>query len=171
MTTLRPALLVLALTLAASADALASAPSLPSIGLIDRGGVTTTYANNPDVRLADVALDDGGGGGAGGGNLLPAIVSFFIPGLGQIIWQNQLVKGVVLFLGAVLLNGALWNFLGSAGLVALVYHVVVAYDAWVGGSLIPNFGGGGGSGGDIGPDEREAQLVAMRVQSARPVER
>lgn len=166
---LRLVAFLFAFALLAPGSARASVTSLASISLIDRGQVTTSYANDRDVRLADTRLDAGGGDGAVPNNVLAAIVSFFLPGVGQIIWQNQLVKGIVLFAVALALHGALWGFLGRAGLLTFAYHLLVAYDAYVGGSFIPNFGGGGG-GGDLAPEEREALLVATRVLEARPVE-
>ncbi|MEM6672325.1 MAG: hypothetical protein AAF726_05745 [Planctomycetota bacterium] len=60
------------------------------------------------------------------GNVLAALASFFLPGLGQLV-QGRLLSALFLFLSTSI-GYALW-FLILPGLVALVLHVVAIVDA------------------------------------------
>lgn len=63
-------------------------------------------------------------GQGSGGNVLAAIASFFIPGLGQLV-QGRALRGVVMFA----LTGVLW--LITFGFGGWIGHVVACYDAAV----------------------------------------
>ena len=63
-------------------------------------------------------------GQGSGGNVLAAIASFFIPGLGQLV-QGRALRGLVMFV----LTGVLW--LITFGFGGWIGHVVACYDAAV----------------------------------------
>ncbi|MEM1450604.1 MAG: hypothetical protein AAF726_15565 [Planctomycetota bacterium] len=60
------------------------------------------------------------------GNVLAALASFFIPGLGQLV-QGRLMSAVFLFI-ATSVGYALW-FLLLPGIVAFVLHAAAVIDA------------------------------------------
>ena len=60
------------------------------------------------------------------GNVLAALASFFVPGLGQII-QGRLVSAIFLFV-ATSIGYALW-FLILPGILAFLLHVAAVVDA------------------------------------------
>ena len=63
-------------------------------------------------------------GQGSGGNVLAAIASFFIPGLGQLV-QGRALRGLVMFV----LTGVRW--LITFGFGGWIGHVVACYDAAV----------------------------------------
>ena len=64
-------------------------------------------------------------------SIIAAILSFFIPGLGQVI-SGEIGKGIMFFIVAVLLGiivgFVLKNWL--AGIINFLYSLYVAYDAY-----------------------------------------
>ena len=58
------------------------------------------------------------------GNVLAAIASFFIPGLGQLV-QGRALRGLVMLIA----TGILW--LITAGLGGWIGHIIACYDAAV----------------------------------------
>jgi TM2 domain-containing membrane protein YozV len=58
------------------------------------------------------------------GNVLAAIASFFIPGLGQLV-QGRALRGLVMLI----VTGILW--LITAGLGGWIGHIIACYDAAV----------------------------------------
>lgn len=63
-------------------------------------------------------------GTGSGGNVLAAIASFFIPGLGQLV-QGRALRGLLMFV----LTGVLWFI--TFGLGGWIGHIVACYDAAV----------------------------------------
>ncbi len=63
-------------------------------------------------------------GQGSGGNVLAAIASFFIPGLGQLV-QGRALRGLVMFV----LTGVLW--LVTFGFGGWIGHLWACYDAAV----------------------------------------
>ena len=64
--------------------------------------------------------------------ILAAVLSFFIPGLGQAI-AGDIKKGVILFVVAIILGYILMALFGMGTItyiVALIYDLYAAYDAY-----------------------------------------
>ena len=63
--------------------------------------------------------------------IIAAIISFFLPGIGQIIQGADVKKGIIMFIIAIVLSYLLMNFLGSLGnIIYLLYAIYAAYDAY-----------------------------------------
>ena len=65
-----------------------------------------------------------GNGQGSGGNVMAAVCSFFLPGLGQLV-QGRMLSAVLWFLGTGLLWVVSFGFLGWLG------HVLACYNAAV----------------------------------------
>ena len=64
--------------------------------------------------------------------ILAAVLSFFIPGLGQAL-AGDIKKGVILFVVAIILGYLLMSLFGMGTItyiVALIYDLYAAYDAY-----------------------------------------
>jgi len=61
--------------------------------------------------------------------ILAAILSFFIPGLGQIYGGQGITKGIIFFVIAIVL-GALTGVIIFAGIASLLFAIYAAYDAY-----------------------------------------
>lgn len=62
--------------------------------------------------------------------IIAAIISFFLPGIGQFL-QGEKEKGIVMFAIAILLFYMLGVYIGNLGyFVYFVYPIYVAYDAY-----------------------------------------
>ena len=63
--------------------------------------------------------------------IIAAIISFFLPGIGQILQGADVKKGIIMFIIAIVLSYLLMNFLGSLGnIIYLLYAIYAAYDAY-----------------------------------------
>lgn len=63
-------------------------------------------------------------------SIVAAIISFFLPGIGQII-QGETKKGAIMFVVAIILSAVLNYGLGSIGsIIYLIYALYAAYDAY-----------------------------------------
>ncbi|MCQ2971210.1 hypothetical protein SAMN05216439_0145 [Methanobrevibacter gottschalkii] len=63
--------------------------------------------------------------------IIAAIISFFLPGIGQIIQGADVKKGIIMFVIAIILGWLLVNFLGSLGnIIYCIYALYAAYDAY-----------------------------------------
>ncbi len=64
--------------------------------------------------------------------ILAAVLSFFIPGLGQAL-AGEIKKGVIFFVIAIIL-GLILGFLFGTGIItyiiAIIYDIYAAYDAY-----------------------------------------
>ena len=64
--------------------------------------------------------------------ILAAVLSFFIPGLGQAV-AGDIKKGIIFFVIAIVL-GLLLNFIFGQGtityIIAVIYDIYAAYDAY-----------------------------------------
>ena len=64
--------------------------------------------------------------------ILAAILSFFIPGLGQAV-AGDIKKGVIFFVIAIVLGCIIMYLLGGATwayIISLIYDIYAAYDAY-----------------------------------------
>ena len=64
--------------------------------------------------------------------ILAAILSFFIPGLGQ-AYAGDIKKGVIFFVIAIVLGLIIMYVLGGAAwalIISLIYDIYAAYDAY-----------------------------------------
>lgn len=66
--------------------------------------------------------------------IVAAIISFFFPGIGQVV-QGETKKGIIMFVAAIvisiILTYALGTALGTIGnIIYLIYAVYAAYDAY-----------------------------------------
>ena len=61
--------------------------------------------------------------------ILAAILSFFIPGLGQAV-AGDIKRGLIFFIGAVLLSVILIFRYWIVWIVGFLYSIYVAYDAY-----------------------------------------
>jgi TM2 domain-containing membrane protein YozV len=73
------------------------------------------------ARRIDMASGTGRGSA---GNVIAAICSFFIPGLGQLVQGRLLAAAVML-----ILTGVVWVI--TLGLLGVVMHIVAAFEAAV----------------------------------------
>jgi hypothetical protein len=65
---------------------------------------------------------------------LAAILNFFLPGIGYWYWGYRKVVGVppvLLFIGVIILDYILWNFLFYAGFITLAIDGFFAYDLYL----------------------------------------
>lgn len=63
--------------------------------------------------------------------IIAAIISFFLPGIGQIIQGADVKKGIIMFVIAIILGWLLVTFLGSLGnIIYCIYALYAAYDAY-----------------------------------------
>lgn len=60
--------------------------------------------------------------------ILAAIISFFIPGLGQII-AGETQKGIMLLIAAIVLY-VIYFIIPFAGILSLILSIYAAYDAY-----------------------------------------
>ena len=61
--------------------------------------------------------------------IVAAIISFFLPGIGQIV-QGETKKGAIMFVGAIIISCILVMLLGTIGqIIYLIYPLYTAYDA------------------------------------------
>lgn len=62
--------------------------------------------------------------------IVAAIISFFLPGIGQII-QGDTKKGIIMFVIALIIGTLTATVLGSIGsIISLIYAIYAAYDAY-----------------------------------------
>lgn len=62
--------------------------------------------------------------------IVAAIISFFLPGIGQIV-QGETKKGAIMFVGAIIISYILVMLLGTIGqIIYLIYPLYTAYDAY-----------------------------------------
>ncbi|KZX12998.1 hypothetical protein [Methanobrevibacter oralis] len=62
--------------------------------------------------------------------IVAAIISFFLPGIGQIV-QGETKKGAIMFVGAIIISCILVMLLGTIGqIIYLIYPLYTAYDAY-----------------------------------------
>ncbi len=65
--------------------------------------------------------------------IIAAILSFFIPGLGQLL-SKKILKGILFFILLFIINYLLWILMpitmGISSYFAILYNVYVAYDAY-----------------------------------------
>lgn len=63
--------------------------------------------------------------------VVAAIISFFLPGIGQIVQGGDIKKGAIMFIVAIILSWLLMNYLGTIGsIIYLIYALYAAYDAY-----------------------------------------
>jgi uncharacterized membrane protein len=66
-----------------------------------------------------------------GGALVPMILSFFLPGIGQAYITKKWVLGLAFFVGLIIVNVALGIFLGMLGsLVSLLIWLFSMYETY-----------------------------------------
>ncbi len=62
--------------------------------------------------------------------IVAAIISFFFPGIGQVV-QGETQKGIIMFVAAIVISIILTYALGTIGnIIYLIYAVYAAYDAY-----------------------------------------
>lgn len=62
--------------------------------------------------------------------IVAAIISFFFPGIGQVV-QGETKKGIIMFVAAIVLSIILTYALGTIGnIIYLIYAIYAAYDAY-----------------------------------------
>ncbi|MDP1553451.1 MAG: hypothetical protein Q8M06_10605 [Methanobacteriaceae archaeon] len=61
--------------------------------------------------------------------ILAAIISFFIPGLGQII-AGETQKGIILLIAAIVLYVLYFMIIPFIGILSLILSIYAAYDAY-----------------------------------------
>lgn len=59
--------------------------------------------------------------------IVAAIISFFFPGIGQVV-QGETKKGIIMFVAAIVISIILTYALGT--IIYLIYAVYAAYDAY-----------------------------------------
>jgi TM2 domain-containing membrane protein YozV len=138
--------------------------------LLDAGLTLGSAAASPVARSSPRLLDDGGGDGQSRSPGLAAVLSVFIPGLGQ-IYNGQFLRGLGFFLGVPVLSGIGQGLLASSGdssglavgglvfaVGALVLYCYGIYDAYE--------GPGPGSGGDAPAFVAAASAVSNQARVA-----
>lgn len=61
--------------------------------------------------------------------ILAAILSFFIPGLGQ-AYAGDIKKGIIFFIIAIIIAIIVIFTVGLLGIISLIYSIYAAYDAY-----------------------------------------
>ncbi|MEA4957308.1 hypothetical protein SDC9_08387 [bioreactor metagenome] len=62
--------------------------------------------------------------------ILAAILSFFIPGLGQLYGGQGITKSIIFFIIAVILGILTTTVFSFIGIISLIYAIYAAYDAY-----------------------------------------
>lgn len=64
--------------------------------------------------------------------IIPAIISFFLPGLGQAVTTGRpTAKWIVVFIILIIIESLLGMYLGIAGsVISVIISIIMAYDAY-----------------------------------------